>query len=88
MRCRDAGVVDGATGAELGKLYMLRSGRVVAMRGGVEVLLLRLEWAGLYRLHVSLEGLRQGMILAHLARGESCFRHTRTAVTNQPPAGR
>jgi exopolyphosphatase/guanosine-5'-triphosphate,3'-diphosphate pyrophosphatase len=44
--------------------------RVRAMRGGVEELLLLLDWFGLALLHVSHEGLRHGMLLAYLQRGE------------------
>ncbi|MDQ6917789.1 MAG: hypothetical protein M3Z98_00375 [Candidatus Dormibacteraeota bacterium] len=84
---RAAAILDASSAAELEKRYIFRPGRVVAMRGGVEVLLLLLDWAGLDRLHVSLEGLRQGMILAYLERGEFWFRDTRRPVTNQPPAG-
>jgi exopolyphosphatase/pppGpp-phosphohydrolase len=44
--------------------------RVKALRAGVEVLLLFLDWYGLALLHVSHEGLRHGMLLAYLERGE------------------
>jgi exopolyphosphatase / guanosine-5'-triphosphate,3'-diphosphate pyrophosphatase len=44
--------------------------RVKALRAGVEVLLLFLDWYGLTLLHVSHEGLRHGMLLAYLERGE------------------
>lgn len=44
--------------------------RVKALRGGVEALLLLLDWFGLALLHVSHEGLRHGMLLAYLERGE------------------
>ena len=84
---RAANLLDGAPAAELEKRYLLRPGRVVAMRGGVEVLLLLLDWAGLDRLHVSLEGLRQGMILAYLERGEDWYRDSGPAVTNGSSAG-
>jgi exopolyphosphatase/pppGpp-phosphohydrolase len=83
---RTATLLDGAPAAELEKRYLLRAGRVVAMRGGVEVLLLLLDWAGLDRLHVSLEGLRQGMILAYLERGEDWYRDSGPAVTNESSA--
>jgi len=84
---RAANLLDGAPAAELEKRYTLRPGRVVAMRGGVEVLLLLLDWAGLDRLHVSLEGLRQGMLLAYLERGEDWWRDSPAAVTNETSAG-
>ena len=48
--------------------------RVKAMRGGVEELLLLLDWFGLTLLHVSHEGLRHGMLLAYLQRGEDWYR--------------
>jgi exopolyphosphatase/guanosine-5'-triphosphate,3'-diphosphate pyrophosphatase len=87
---RAANLLDQAPAAELEHRYLLRAGRVQAMRGGVEVLLLLLDWAGLDRLHVSLEGLRQGMILAYLALGEDWYRDQPTAttpVTKPDPAG-
>ena len=54
-----------AVAAEVG----LPASRVKAMRGGVEALLLLLDWYGLALLHVSHEGLRHGMLLAYLERG-------------------
>jgi exopolyphosphatase/guanosine-5'-triphosphate,3'-diphosphate pyrophosphatase len=48
--------------------------RVRAMRGGIEELLLLLDWFGLALLHVSHEGLRHGMLLAYLQRGEDWWR--------------
>jgi exopolyphosphatase/pppGpp-phosphohydrolase len=48
--------------------------RIKAMRGGVEELLLLLDWFGLALLHVSHEGLRHGMLLAYLQRGEDWYR--------------
>jgi exopolyphosphatase/pppGpp-phosphohydrolase len=44
--------------------------RVKAMRAGVETLLLFLDWYGLALLQISHEGLRHGMLLAYLERGE------------------
>jgi exopolyphosphatase/pppGpp-phosphohydrolase len=84
---RAANHLDEAPAADLEERYLLRPGRVTAMRGGVEVLLLLLDWAGLDRLHVSLEGLRQGMILAYLERGEDWWRDLGPPVTNVAPAG-
>lgn len=52
----------------------LPANRVRAMRAGVEALLLLLDWYGLALLHVSVEGLRQGMLLAYLERGEDWWR--------------
>jgi exopolyphosphatase/pppGpp-phosphohydrolase len=68
--------LDAAPAAELEQRFLLRPGRVEAMRAGVEVLLLLLDWAGLDRLQVSLEGLRQGMLLAYLERGEDWYGET------------
>jgi exopolyphosphatase/pppGpp-phosphohydrolase len=48
--------------------------RVKALRGGVETLLLFLDWYGLAVLHVSHEGLRHGMLLSYLQRGEDWWR--------------
>ena len=70
---RAARLLDQGPAADLERRYLLRPGRVQAMRGGVEVLLLLLDWARLDRLHVSLEGLRQGMLLAFLERGEDWY---------------
>ena len=52
----------------------LPANRVKAMRGGVEVLLLLLDWYGLAALHVSHQGLRHGMLLAYLERPDSWWR--------------
>jgi len=84
---RAASQLDQAPAAELELRYTFRPGRVQAMRGGVEVLLLLLDWAGLDRLHVSLEGLRQGMLLAYLERGDDWFRDLATDVTREPAVG-
>lgn len=84
---RAARDLDQAPAAELEQRYMLRPGRVAAMRGGVEVLLLLLDWAGLDRLHISIEGLRHGMILAYLERGEDWYLDTEPTVTKQTAAG-
>jgi exopolyphosphatase/pppGpp-phosphohydrolase len=48
--------------------------RVRAMRGGVEALLLFLDWYGLAVLRVSHEGLRHGMLLAYLERGSDWWK--------------
>ena len=52
----------------------LPTNRVKAMRGGVEELLLLLDWFGLAILHISHEGLRHGMLLAYLQHGEDWYR--------------
>jgi exopolyphosphatase / guanosine-5'-triphosphate,3'-diphosphate pyrophosphatase len=75
---RAADRLDATPAAELAARLTLRPGRVEAMRGGVEVLLLLLDWAGLDRLHVSIEGLRNGMLLAYLELGDDWYR-------DQPP---
>ena len=71
---RAAERLDTHPAAELERHYLLRPGRVQAMRGGVEVLLLLLDWAGLDRFHVSYEGVRQGMLLAYLEGGQDWYR--------------
>jgi len=65
--------LDSAPAAELAEQLLARPARVLAMRGGVEVLLLLLDWVGLSHLHVSQEGLRQGMLLAYLAKGDDWY---------------
>lgn len=52
----------------------LPANRVKAMRAGVEALLLFLDWYGLAVLHVSHEGLRNGMLLAYLEKGSNWWR--------------
>ncbi|HVH63639.1 MAG TPA: hypothetical protein VNA65_08560 [Candidatus Dormibacteraeota bacterium] len=52
----------------------LEVSRVKALRGGIEALLLLLDWYGLALLHVSHEGLRHGMLLAFLQRGGDWWR--------------
>ena len=52
----------------------LPASRVKAMRAGVEVLLLLLDWYGLAVLHVSHQGVRHGMLLAYLERGQDWWR--------------
>lgn len=52
----------------------LPEARVVALRAGVEILLLVLDRYSLDRVHVSYEGLRHGMLLAYLAGGEEWWR--------------
>ena len=52
----------------------LPASRVKAMRAGVEVLLLFLDWYGLAVLQVSHQGLRHGMLLAYLERGNDWWR--------------
>jgi len=52
----------------------LPANRVKAMRAGVEVLLLFLDWYGLAVLQVSHQGLRHGMLLAYLDHPDSWWR--------------
>lgn len=52
----------------------LEVNRVKALRAGIEVLLLFLDWYGLALLHISHEGLRHGMLLAYLERGGDWWR--------------
>jgi exopolyphosphatase / guanosine-5'-triphosphate,3'-diphosphate pyrophosphatase len=59
---------------EVAKQVGLPASRVKAMRAGVEVLLLLLDWYGLALLHVSHAGVRQGMLLAYLERGNDWWR--------------
>ena len=66
--------LDAAPATELAQRYQLPSARVIAMRGGVEILLLLLDWAGLHQLHVSIEGVRHGMLLAYVERGDDWWR--------------
>jgi exopolyphosphatase/guanosine-5'-triphosphate,3'-diphosphate pyrophosphatase len=66
--------LDGGKAAEVGVKVGLPPNRVKAMRAGVEVLLLLLDWYGLAVLHVSHQGLRHGMLLAYLESGEDWWR--------------
>jgi exopolyphosphatase/pppGpp-phosphohydrolase len=60
--------------AEVAKSVKLPPSRVKAMRAGVEALLLLLDWYGLAVLHVSHQGLRHGMLLAYLDKGDDWYR--------------
>ena len=62
--------LDAAPAAELARQYGLVEARIRAMRGGVEILLLLLDYYGLHSLHVSHQGLRHGMLLAWLKKKE------------------
>ena len=68
------GRLDGRRAAEVAKRVGLPPNRVKAMRAGVEALLLFLDWYGLTVLQISHEGLRHGMLLAYLERGEDWWR--------------
>src|SRR6202165_300810 len=65
---------DGHKAARVAAEVGLPVSRIRAMRAGVEALLLFLDWYGLALLHVSHEGLRHGMLLAYLERGEDWWR--------------
>ncbi|HET7420515.1 MAG TPA: hypothetical protein VFL27_09050 [Candidatus Dormibacteraeota bacterium] len=66
--------LDSARATHVAARTGLPGNRVKAMRGGVEALLLFLDWYGLAVLQVSHEGLRHGMILAYLERGSDWWR--------------
>jgi exopolyphosphatase/guanosine-5'-triphosphate,3'-diphosphate pyrophosphatase len=66
--------LDGARAAEVAGVVKLPPSRVKAMRAGVEALLLLLDWYGLAVLHISHQGLRHGMLLAYLERGNDWWR--------------
>ena len=68
------GRLDGHRASHLAVRYALPASRIKALRAGVEALLLLLDWYGLALLHVSHEGLRHGMQLAYLERGEDWWR--------------
>jgi exopolyphosphatase/guanosine-5'-triphosphate,3'-diphosphate pyrophosphatase len=67
---RAAEHLDERPAAELAERTGLPEARVRALRGGVEILLLLLDFYGLDRVHVSNEGLRHGMLLAYLEKGD------------------
>ena len=66
--------LDGARAAQVSERVRLPANRVKAMRAGVEVLLLLLDWYGLAVLHISHQGLRHGMLLAYLEHGDAWYR--------------
>jgi exopolyphosphatase / guanosine-5'-triphosphate,3'-diphosphate pyrophosphatase len=66
--------LDAARAVEVARKVVLPPNRVKAMRAGVEELLLLLDWYGLAVLHISHQGLRHGMLLAYLDRGEDWWR--------------
>src|SRR5580700_2576109 len=68
------GRLDGGRAAEIARAVRLPPSRVKAMRAGVEALLLLLDWYGLAVLHISHQGLRHGMLLAYLERGNDWWR--------------
>ncbi len=68
------GRLDAGRAARVAAKVALPPNRVKAMRAGVEVLLLFLDWYGLAVLQISHEGLRHGMLLSYLAHGEDWWR--------------
>ncbi|MGI8562269.1 MAG: hypothetical protein ACR2MZ_01700 [Candidatus Dormibacter sp.] len=66
--------LDAEPAAQLAGELGLPASRVIALRAGVEVLLLLLDRYQLKHLHVSHEGVRHGMLLAYLERGEDWWR--------------
>ncbi|HWO91730.1 MAG TPA: hypothetical protein VNP53_07140 [Methylomirabilota bacterium] len=66
--------LDARRAAEVTRHVGLPPNRVKALRAGVEALLLFLDWYGLAVLQISHEGLRHGMLLAYLERGEDWWR--------------
>ena len=74
--------LDGQRARQLAVRYALPANRIRALRAGVEALLLLLDWYGLTLLHVSHEGLRHGMVLAYLEKGENWWREAPTKFGN------
>lgn len=74
--------LDGGRAVEVGKTVGLPPNRVKAMRAGIEALLLLLDWYGLALLHISHQGLRHGMLLAYLERGDDWWAAKQPDVTS------
>jgi exopolyphosphatase/guanosine-5'-triphosphate,3'-diphosphate pyrophosphatase len=66
--------LDGDRAAVVARAVVLPVSRVKAMRAGIEALLLFLDWYGLALLQISHEGLRHGMLLAYLEKGNDWWR--------------
>ncbi len=66
--------LDARRAADVARHVGLPPNRVKALRAGVEAMLLFLDWYGLAVLQISHEGLRHGMLLAYLERGEDWWR--------------
>ena len=66
--------LDAGPAARVAAKAGLEPNRVKAMRAGVEALLLFLDWYGLALMQISHQGLRHGMLLAYLERGEDWWR--------------
>jgi exopolyphosphatase/guanosine-5'-triphosphate,3'-diphosphate pyrophosphatase len=72
LRCEAR--LDGDKAVRVADSVGLPANRIKAMRAGVEALLLFMDWFGLAVLHISHEGLRHGMLLAYLERGEDWWK--------------
>jgi exopolyphosphatase / guanosine-5'-triphosphate,3'-diphosphate pyrophosphatase len=66
--------LDAARASAVATKFGLPSNRIKAMRAGVEALLLLLDWYGLAVLQISHEGLRHGMLLSYLERGDDWWK--------------
>src|SRR6266404_1690528 len=66
--------LDARRAADVARHVGLPPNRVKALRAGVEALFLFQDWYGLAVLQISHEGLRHGMLLAYLERGEDWWR--------------
>lgn len=66
--------LDAGRAGEVATAVGLPATRVKAMRAGIEALLLLLDWYGLALLQISHEGLRNGMLLAYLEKGQEWYR--------------
>jgi exopolyphosphatase/guanosine-5'-triphosphate,3'-diphosphate pyrophosphatase len=72
LTCADR--LDRHKASHLAATLGLPPNRIKAMRAGLEELLLLLDWYGLAVLHVSVEGLRHGMLIAYLEHGDTWWR--------------
>jgi len=66
--------LDGGRAAAVADKVQLPPSRIKVMRAGVEVLLLLLDWYGLAVFHISHQGLRHGMLLSYLERGDDWWK--------------
>lgn len=66
--------LDQGRSSKVAEVLNLPASRVKALRAGIEVLLLFLDWYGLAVLQVSHQGLRHGMLLAYLEHPDSWWR--------------
>lgn len=72
--------LDSAPAARLAQAWGLPAARIRALRGGVEVLLLLLDFYGVDSVHVSHEGLRHGMLLAYAESQEDWYLSRNPAI--------